>query len=178
MVSATLDSQTLEAVGVLARAVEQVRVPGVVEFRLLANALKRTLDTRSEDELNDAARVFKSLEPEFRARIMERAESEAHALARRADAVTLDAPLAPPLVIPPLAAPGRPAMRTSRSIGSSFLAALNGVKAAPGGRAESRGAAKDRLKAAVDSQRALPEQGPDVGYDTGLHSGGPFLRSS
>lgn len=167
MVSATLDQPTLDAIGVLAQAVDHERVPGVLEFRLLANALRRAVDSRSERELNEAARVFMTLEPEIRSRIVERAKTQAHARAGRTDAVTLE--------IPPI--PARPAPRAPRSAGSSFLAALNGMR--PAAKPDdSRSAAKDRLKMAVDSQRALPGGGEDVGYDTGLRPGAPLPRSS
>ncbi|MGF7173824.1 hypothetical protein [Azospirillum doebereinerae] len=169
MVPSTLDPQTLEAIGVLSRAIERVRVPGVVEFRLLVNALGRAIESRSEDELGEAARVFRSLEPEIRSRIVEQAKAEAHAQARRSEAVTLEPPTQPPA--------SAPTTRTPRSIGASFLAALNGMKPAAA-RTGNRDAAKDRLKAAVDSQRALPDDGPDVGYDRGLRPGARLPRAS
>lgn len=167
MVFPTLDQPTLDAIGVLAQAVDHERVPGVPEFRLLANALRRAVDSRSERELNEAARVFQTLEPAFRTRIVERATAEAHARAGRSGAVTLEIP----------SIPVRPPLRAPRSTGSSFLAALNGMRPAakPDG---SRNTAKDRLKMAVDSQRALPGDGADVGYDTGLRPGAPLPRSS
>lgn len=175
MASATLDHHTLEAIAVLARAVERERVPGVLEFRLLANALNRAADSRSERELNEAARVFKTLEPELRVRIVERAKAEAHAQVRagRSDATTIELP----------ALPIRPAAKTQKAAGSSFLAALNGLrpagarigakapKAAGGPAPDSRDAAKDRLRVAVETQRALPDTAPDVGYDRGLRPG-------
>jgi len=169
MLPAALDPHTLEAIAVLARAVERVRVPGVIEFRLLVNALGRAVASRSEDALGEAGRVFQSLEPEIRGRIVEQAKVEAHAQARRSEAVTLEpskpAPAAPP------------AARTTRSIGSSFLAALNGIKPAAA-QTGNRDAAKDRLRAAVESQRALPGDGPDVGYDRGLRPGARLPRAS
>ncbi|SMH35549.1 hypothetical protein [Azospirillum agricola] len=184
MASATLDHHTLEAIAVLARAVERERVPGVLEFRMLANALNRAADSRSERELKEAARVFKTLEPELRIRIVERAKAEAHAQVRagRADATTVEIPA---LDIPPL--PIRPTVKTVKSAGSSFLAALNGLrpsgakigpKAAGGAAPDSRDAAKDRLRAAVETQRALPETAPDVGYDRGLRPGVRLPRAT
>ncbi|CAO3427774.1 hypothetical protein [Azospirillum doebereinerae] len=173
MDSSTLDPQTLEAIGVLSRAVERVRVPGVVEFRLLVNALGRAVESRSGEALEDAARVFRSLEPDIRTRIIEQAKAEAHAQARRSEAVTLDNPKQP--------SASAPAPKTMRSVGSSFLAALNGIKPAVA-RTGNRDAAKDRLRAAVDSQRALPDtlpdHGPDVGYDRGLRPGARLPRAS
>ena len=167
MTSTPLDSDTLEAVAVLARAVDRVRVPSVVEFRLLSNALRRAVDSRDELELNEAARVFQTLEPEFRQRILQHATAEAHALTGRV------APVLPTVEPPPL--PVKPPVSVPRRAGSSFLAALNGLRPKP---AASRDTAKDRLAAAVERQRAIPDSGDDLGYDTGLRAGAPLPRSS
>ncbi|MBP2232024.1 hypothetical protein J2847_005349 [Azospirillum agricola] len=189
MASATLDHHTLEAIAVLARAVERERVPGVLEFRLLTNALNRAADSRSERELNEAARVFKTLEPELRVRIVERAKAEAHAQVRagRADATTLEIPALDLSALDTPAPSARPTVRTVKAAGSSFLAALNGLrptgvksgpKVAGGAAPDSRDAAKDRLRAAVETQRALPETAPDVGYDRGLRPGVRLPRAT
>lgn len=172
MASDSLDDDTLEAIAVLARAVDQVRVPSVLEFRLLSNALRRATDSRGERELDEAARVFQTLDPELRVRIMECATDEARAQAGRA--APLDIPLfsatrtkVPAAVPAAVAAP-------PRASGSSFLAALNGLRPAPQG---SRNAAKDRLTAAVESQRALPDNAVDLGYE-GFRPGARLPRSS
>jgi len=155
MPQGTLDRETLEAVGVLARAVERERVPGVLECRLLANALKRTLDSGRENELTEASRVFRTLDAELRERIVARARVEAQQARAQAkasetagtdasrDVVTQEIP----------ALPARRAAEPKGRAGTNFLAALNGLR--PAATAGSRGAARDRLRAAVDSQRRV-----------------------
>ncbi|PWC75023.1 hypothetical protein [Azospirillum sp. TSH64] len=155
MPQGTLDRETLEAVGVLARAVERERVPGVLECRLLANALKRTLDSGRENELTEASRVFRTLDAELRERIVARARVEAQQARVQAktaetagidtsrDVVTQEIP----------ALPARIVAEPKGRAGTNFLAALNGLR--PAATAGSRGAARDRLRAAVDSQRRV-----------------------
>lgn len=110
MSSGPLDHHTLEAIGVLARAVDQARVPGVLEFRLLANALRRAMDSRADRELQEAARVYQTLDRDFRQRIIQQAEVEARACAGQGDDAKTGISDAGPAV----------------RAGSSFLAALNG----------------------------------------------------
>lgn len=171
MADRSLDRDTLDAIGVLARAVDHERIPGVPEFRLLSNALRRAIDFQAEEELGEAARLFQTMDSDSRARIVERAAVEARA--SRSNAVTVESPPLP-------AATGRPILSAPRSAGSSFLSALNGLRP---GRAKdsSRSAAKDRLRAAVETQRALPESGFDArhdpGCDTDLRPGDPLPRS-
>ncbi|MFD1626095.1 hypothetical protein [Azospirillum griseum] len=184
MADRSLDSATLDAIGVLARAVEQEREPGKIDFLLLNDALRRAGDSGNHADLAEAARVFHRLDGATRARIVARATAEAHALAGRGEAareaVTVEAPgaLSP--------APGLSASRpdgaaprpAKRSVGSSFLAALNGFR--PGrAKADSRDAAKGRLMAAVETQRALPVMGLDeVIEGGGLRPGQPLPRSA
>ncbi|CAO3404631.1 hypothetical protein [Azospirillum palustre] len=155
MPQGTLDRETLEAVGVLARAVERERVPGVLECRLLANALKRTLDSGRENELSEASRVFRTLDAELRDRIVARARVEAQqarAQAKAAETVETDASRdVVTQEIPAL--PARRGAEPKGRAGTNFLAALNGLR--PAATAGSRGAARDRLRAAVDSQRRV-----------------------
>lgn len=173
MADRSLDRDTLDAIGVLARAVDHERIPGVPEFRLLSNALRRAIDFQAEEELGEAARLFQTMDSDSRARIVERATVEARARANRSNAVTVESPPLP-------TATGRPILSTPRSAGSSFLSALNGLR--PGkAKDSSRSAAKDRLRAAVETQRALPESGFDArrdpGCDTDLRPGDPLPRS-
>lgn len=158
MPQGTLDRETLEAVGVLARAVERERVPGVLECRLLANALKRTLDSGGERELNEASRVFRTLDVDLRERIVARARTEAQqarAQAKAADAAGADADRdVVTQEIPAL--PARLVNEPKGRAGTNFLAALNGLR--PAATAGSRGAARDRLRAAVDSQRRVGQR--------------------
>lgn len=146
MSKGTLDHDTLQALGVLARAVEQARVPGVLEFRLLTSAINRAVETRAERDLHDAARIFQTLDRDFRTRIVERANEMARAEAAGGRREPISAPAAVPvrsITLPSLGKAARSA--------TGFLAALNGSrsKAAP----ESRNAAKSRLMEAVERQR-------------------------
>ncbi|MBK1838306.1 hypothetical protein JHL17_12860 [Azospirillum sp. YIM B02556] len=155
MPNGTLDRETLEAVGVLARAVERERVPGVLECRLLANALKRTLDSGQERELTEASRVFRTLDSDLRERIVARARVEAKETRAQAKAVEAEVMSADREVVTQ-EMPALPARRISEpkgGAGSNFLAALNGLR--PAATSGSRGAARDRLRAAVDSQRRV-----------------------
>ncbi|MBP2314620.1 hypothetical protein [Azospirillum soli] len=148
----TLDHDTLQAVGVLARAVEQARMPGVLEFRLLSNALNRAIETRGERDLHEAARVFQTLDRDCRERIVERANAMAHAEAaggRRPSTAPVRS-----ITLPSLGKAARSA--------TGFLAALNGGRSKPSSKApakpssgptESRNAAKSRLMEAVERQR-------------------------
>lgn len=148
----TLDRETLEAVGILVRAVERERVPGVLECRLLANALKRTLESGRERELTEASRVFRTLDADLRERIVARARveaqqarAEAKGMAADREVVTQEIPSLP-----------RRAVEPKARAGTNFLAALNGLR--PTADAGSRGAARDRLRAAVDSQRRVGQR--------------------
>lgn len=160
MPQGTLDRETLEAVGVLARAVERERVPGVLECRLLANALKRTLDSGREVELSEASRVFRTLDADLRQRIVasarvEAQQTRAQAKGAGADGIAGDRAAEDRDVVTQ-EIPALPARRVSEpkgSAGSNFLAALNGLR--PAATSGSRGAARDRLRAAVDSQRRV-----------------------
>ncbi|AWK88952.1 hypothetical protein [Azospirillum thermophilum] len=152
-----LDDSTLDAIGVLIRAVEQARVPGVLEFRLLINALRRAAESRDERELQEAGRVFETIDPEFRARIAARATAEALAFVGRGggraeelQTVTVEAP------------------KGGQRPGSSFLAAINGIRGAMADAVDSRETAKARLIAAVEQRRAA---------ETTLIPGDPLPRS-
>ena len=148
----TLDRETLEAVGILARAVERERVPGVLECRLLANALKRTLDSGRERELTEASRVFRTLDTDLRERIVARARVEA----QQARAEAKGKPIDRDVVTQEIPAIPRRAPDQKGRAGTNFLAALNGLR--PAATAGSRGAARDRLRAAVDTQRRVGQR--------------------
>ncbi|MDQ2104611.1 hypothetical protein QSG27_18065, partial [Azospirillum sp. C340-1] len=79
MSGSTLDRETLQAVGVLKRAVDEARVPGVLEFRLLSSALSRTLESENIRELDEAKRVYETLDGECRTLIVDWATTLAHA---------------------------------------------------------------------------------------------------
>ena len=147
MSKGTLDHDTLQAVGVLVRAVEQTRVPGVLEFRLLTNALNRAIESRGERDLHEAARVFQSLDRDFRARIVERANEMARAQ------VGASAPREAKQAPPPVRSVMLPSLGKAARSATGFLAALNGSRAAAPKPPDSRGAAKSRLMEAVERQR-------------------------
>ncbi|AIB13328.1 hypothetical protein ABAZ39_15345 (plasmid) [Azospirillum argentinense] len=193
MPEGTLDRETLQAVGVLKRAVDEARVPGVLEFRLLSSALDRTLETEDLHELNEAKRVYETLDGECRTLVVERATSLAHAEAaeRRAphEEVEVDVvPVAAAKPEPPASSPSAPpagpppGLRGGRTMrpATGFLAALNGVRSAsrsqpPGQRTEdgapdSRATAKSRLMAAVEERR-------ESDHGARFHSGGPVSDS-
>jgi len=145
MSKGTLDHETLQAVGVLMRAVEQARVPGVLEFRYLVDALDRTMQSAGVDDLDEAKRVFEALDSESRARVVDCAHDVAHATAaanRAADAGP--------------AGKRKPLRRVAKSA-TGFLAALNGARGAvanpPDGGVDSSVTAKTRLLAAVEERR-------------------------
>ncbi|QCO04938.1 hypothetical protein D3867_16160 (plasmid) [Azospirillum argentinense] len=188
-----MDRETLQAVGVLKRAVDEARVPGVLEFRLLSSALDRTLETEDLHELNEAKRVYETLDGECRTLVVERATSLAHAEAaeRRAphEEVEVDVvPVAAAKPEPPASSPSAPpsgpppGLRGGRTMrpATGFLAALNGVRSAsrsqpPGQRTEdgapdSRATAKSRLMAAVEERR-------ESDHGARFHSGGPVSDS-
>ncbi|MGY0792470.1 hypothetical protein ACW7BJ_24135 [Azospirillum argentinense] len=193
MPEGTLDRETLQAVGVLKRAVDEARVPGVLEFRLLSSALDRTLETEDLHELNEAKRVYETLDGECRTLVVERATTLARAEAaeRRTSQEDVKAKVVPvavaklqpptsPAVGPPSGPP--PGLRGGRTMrpATGFLAALNGVRSAsrsqpPGQRTEdgapdSRATAKSRLMAAVEERR-------ESDHGARFHSGGPVSDS-
>ncbi|WP_244947924.1 hypothetical protein [Azospirillum baldaniorum] len=193
MPEGTLDRETLQAVGVLKRAVDEARVPGVLEFRLLSSALDRTLETEDLHELNEAKRVYETLDGECRTLVVERATSLAHAEAaeRRAPHEEVEAVIVPVAAAkpqPPASSPSAPpagpppGLRGGRTMrpATGFLAALNGVRSAsrsqpPGQRTEdgapdSRATAKSRLMAAVEERR-------ESDHGARFHSGGPVSDS-
>lgn len=129
-----LDDSNAHAVRVLAEAVRRERVPGIVEFVILADALNRALANDDLDELERGSNAFHALDPEYRRRIADRAQI----LARtepRISAETLRA------TDPALRAvkPGRVSPPRSAS---GFLSALNHGRTAPSG---SRSVAMARL---------------------------------
>jgi hypothetical protein len=141
MSKGTLDHETLQAVGVLMRAVEQARVPGVLEFRYLVDALDRTLVSGDVEELDEAKRFFEALDSDSRARVVDCAHDVAHATAaanRAGDAEP--------------AGKRKPLRRAAKSA-TGFLAALNGARGAVANPPDSSVTAKSRLLAAVEERR-------------------------
>ncbi|MFC5357467.1 hypothetical protein [Azospirillum himalayense] len=197
-----MDRETLQAVGVLKRAVDEARVPGVLEFRLLSSALDRTLETEDLHELNEAKRVYETLDGECRTLVVERATSLAHAEAaeRRApheevevDAVPARVPVAAAKPQPQPAAPSAPpagpppGLRGGRTMrpATGFLAALNGVRSAsrslPQGQPKpgqaTAGGAPDSRATAKSRLMAAVEERRESDHGVRLHSGGPVSDS-
>lgn len=143
MTTEQFDQQGLRAIQVFAEAVRRERVPGVVEFRLLASFLEKAMDETSGEELELASAAFDALDVEFRRRIADRALVLADQERGDRPAVTLA-----PKPRPPKGATG-------------FLTALNHHRA----KAESppRSVARSRLLADVagDGEPAEPKPGFD-----------------
>ncbi|WP_247874183.1 hypothetical protein [Azospirillum sp. TSH58] len=198
MPEGTLDRETLQAVGVLKRAVDEARVPGVLEFRLLSSALDRTLETEDLHELNEAKRVYETLDGECRTLVVERATTLARAEAaeRRAPSGEVEAeivPVAVPVTVPAAAvkspspelppselpaAGSPPGLRGGRTMrpATGFLAALNGVRSAsrsrpPGQRTED--GTPDSRATAKSRLMAAVEERRESDQDARFHSGGP-----
>lgn len=121
------DPDLLNAVQVLADAVRRERIPGVVEFRQLEDALKEIAVEPSEDGWATAGAAFNALDPDLRQRVADRAQQLAYkeAKTRRGEAAPPAAmnpaannPPAPQPAAPTPAAPKKPAA-------SPFLNALN-----------------------------------------------------
>lgn len=92
------DPELLNAVQVLADAVRRERIPGVVEFRQLEDALKDIAAEPSENSWATADAAFNALDPDLRQRVADRAQQLAYkeAKARRGDEAAAPAPSAKP----------------------------------------------------------------------------------
>lgn len=80
--SSGLDDLTVEAATILAEAVREGAVPGVLEFRTIGGALDRAIASRSAADLKQAGAVFNRLEGEVREDIADRAYTKAKARRR------------------------------------------------------------------------------------------------
>jgi len=139
-----LDDGTLQAIQVLAAAVERERIPGIVEFHQTADALSRAYATRSPEDLEYAVTAFDSLDRELRTRIVERA----HTIARTERGRL---PIPAPPITAQQRAPRPAAARRAGGGATGFLAALNGTRAkkpaAGKPEVDGRNAVRDRLLA-------------------------------
>lgn len=109
------DTQTLQAIGILADVLDGVDGPGGLDTVLVSKALRQVIATKSQPAFEFASRAFNTLDPDVRRKVAEDADNAAH------DAVELRARVGGFLATPPAreaAAPG-PAQPTS------FLNALN-----------------------------------------------------
>ncbi|HRJ60398.1 MAG TPA: hypothetical protein PKZ99_04375, partial [Azospirillaceae bacterium] len=72
------DPDLLNAVQVLADAVRRERIPGVVEFRQLEDALKEIASEPSDFRWATADAAFNALDPDLRQRVADRAQQLAY----------------------------------------------------------------------------------------------------
>lgn len=72
------DPEMLNAVQVLADAVRRERIPGVVEFRQLEDALKDIAAKPTENSWATADAAFNALDPDLRQRVADRAQQLAY----------------------------------------------------------------------------------------------------
>lgn len=133
------DPDLLNAVQVLADAVRRERIPGVVEFRQLEDALKEIAAEPSDNRWATADAAFSALDPDLRQRVADRAQQLAYkeAKTRRGATPPLNSPAQPPAAQPPAAqsapdgAPAKqppaapPAPAPKKPSASPFLNALN-----------------------------------------------------
>ncbi len=97
-----LDELTVRAAGILAEAVREASIPGVVEFRTVATALDRAVKDRSRTALQHAESTFDRMDEEVRADINALASTKAHESRAAAPTAAPD-PLASPPAVPPSA---------------------------------------------------------------------------
>lgn len=126
------DPDLLNAVQVLADAVRRERIPGVVEFRQLEDALKEIASEPSDNRWATADAAFNALDPDLRQRVADRAQQLAYKEAKTRRAAT--PPLSAPAQSPPAtntgaqSAPAKqpaPPPAPKKPSASPFLNALN-----------------------------------------------------
>jgi hypothetical protein len=130
------DPELLNAVQVLTDAVRRERIPGVVEFRQLEDALKEISVEPTDNCWAAADAAFKALDPDLRQRVADRAQQLAYkeAKTRRSDLGLGTAAAAPPAPSPttttatttPMTGDAPPPAKQAPKAGASpFLSALN-----------------------------------------------------
>lgn len=126
------DPALLNAVQVLADAVRRERIPGVVEFRQLEDALKEIASEPSDNRWATADAAFNALDPDLRQRVADRAQQLAYKEAKTRRSAT--PPLSAPAQSPPAtntgaqSAPAKqpaPPPPPKKASASPFLNALN-----------------------------------------------------
>ncbi|HYD32478.1 MAG TPA: hypothetical protein VEB64_16670 [Azospirillaceae bacterium] len=116
------DSNTLQAISILADVLDKVSGPTILDTVLVSKALRQVLATKSQPAFDFASRAFMTLDPELRVKIAEDAEEavqETMKLRGRVSGLLNDMKARPPGSIP------GPAPRSQPSQPTSFLAALN-----------------------------------------------------
>lgn len=123
------DPALLSAVQVLADAVRRERIPGVVEFRQLEDALKEIASEPSDNRWATADAAFNALDPDLRQRVADRAQQLAYKEAktrRSAPAESVPAQKPPPPNPAAQSAPvQQPPPAPKKPSASPFLNALN-----------------------------------------------------
>ena len=77
------DQRTLQAIGILADALEGVSGAGVIDTVLVSKALRQVLITRSRPAFDFASRAFSTLDPEVKRRVAADADNRAREHVRR-----------------------------------------------------------------------------------------------
>ncbi|WP_029006736.1 hypothetical protein [Azospirillum halopraeferens] len=108
------DSQTIQAIGILADVLDGVSGPGGLDTVLVSKALRQVIATRSKPAFEFASRAFNTLDPGVRRQVAREADAAAH------ESVELRARVGGFLNTAPRPAPGPAAHQ-----GSNFLNALN-----------------------------------------------------
>ena len=79
------DKRTLEAIGILADALDGVSGAGVLDTVLVSKALRQVLATKSRPAYDFASRAFSTLAPEVKRQVAADARVKARDFARRDD---------------------------------------------------------------------------------------------
>jgi hypothetical protein len=113
------DHRTLQAIGILADALDGVSGAGVIDTVLVSKALRQVLATRSRPAFDFASRAFSTLDPEVKRQVAADADNRAREHVRRQSEETLPAGVRSAAVAAPT---GRPPVARSAT---GILAALN-----------------------------------------------------
>ncbi len=114
------DNRTIQAIGILADALDGVTDGSAVETVMVSKALRQVIATRSQPAFEFATKAFNTLDPALRRRVAEDADHAAH------DAVELRVRVGGFLST----APRKP--QSAQGQPTSFLTALNMRKRRPG----------------------------------------------
>lgn len=119
------DQELLNAVQVLADAVRRERIPGVVEFRQLEDALKEIAAEPSDNRWATADAAFNALDPDLRQRVADRAQQLAYKEAKTRRGTAEPAATQSSTVKPAPAPAPPPPPAAKKPAASPFLNALN-----------------------------------------------------
>ena len=100
------DQRTLQAIGILADALDGVSVTGVIDTVLVSKALRQVLVTRSRPAFDFASRAFSTLDPEIKRRVAADADNRARDQVRRQKEESLPAGVRSAAVATPIGWPG------------------------------------------------------------------------